>query len=78
MPQLRTFMNNTFILDEHRSTLVALKPMKVSRADHALHIEGGNIYVLGGMRFNPKGGAALPRWTSTRMPPLAAGRAGTP
>ncbi len=30
--------------------------MKVSRADHALHIEGGNIYVLGGMRFDPKNG----------------------
>lgn len=49
-------MNNTFILDEHRSTLVALKPMKTSRADHALHIEGNSIFVLGGMRFSKDGG----------------------
>jgi len=52
MPQLRTFLNNTFILDEHRSTLVGLQPMKTSRADHALHLEGDQIYVLGGMRFS--------------------------
>jgi len=43
-------------LDEHRSNLVALKPMKTGRADHALHIEGDSIYVLGGMSFKDNGG----------------------
>jgi len=51
MPQLRSFLNNTFVLDEHRSTLVGLQPMKTSRADHALLLEGDSIYILGGMRF---------------------------
>ena len=54
MPQLRSFLNNTFILDEHRSNLVGLQPMKTSRADHALLQEGDQIYVLGGMRFRNK------------------------
>ena len=49
-------MNNTFILDEHRSILVGLQPMRLSRADHALHLEGDLIYVLGGMRFSQEDG----------------------
>jgi len=56
LPSLRNFLSNTFILDEHRSTLVALQPMKTGRADHALHIEGDLIYVLGGMTFRENGG----------------------
>ena len=51
MPQIRSFLNNTFVLDEHRSTLVGLQPMQDSRADHAALLEGDTIYVLGGMRF---------------------------
>lgn len=51
-------MSNTFILDEHRSTLVALQPMKQGRADHALILEGDQIYILGGMSYKANGGQA--------------------
>lgn len=64
MPSLRMFMNNTFILDEHRSNLVALQPMKTGRADHALLQEGDNIYVLGGMTFHGSDGQQTGQVTS--------------
>ena len=51
MPLLKAFLNNNFVLDEHRSTLVALQPMRVGRSNHALHMEGDQIFVLGGMAF---------------------------
>ena len=56
MPQLRQFLVNTFILDEHRSNLVPMQSMKNARADHALHNEGDLIYVLGGVSYRDNGG----------------------
>ena len=55
MPLLKAFINSNFILDEHRSTLVALKPMSVGRADHTLHLDGDSIFVFGGMSFKQHG-----------------------
>ena len=52
LPTIKSFLGNTFTLDEHRSQLVALQSMHRARADHALHIEGDKIYVFGGMAFN--------------------------
>lgn len=51
LPQLRMFLSNTWILDEHRSNLVPLQFMKSGRADHALQLAGDTIYMLGGMSF---------------------------
>jgi hypothetical protein len=33
---LKIFLDNTFILDDHRSNLVPLQRMKQARADHAI------------------------------------------
>ena len=49
MPLIKSFLKNTFTLDEHRSQLVALQTMDEARADHALMIEGDKIYAFGGM-----------------------------
>ena len=52
MSLLKTFIDNTFILDDHRSTLVPLQRMKNSRADHAIiYQKTGHIFVFGGMGF---------------------------
>lgn len=51
LPLIKSFLRNTFVLDEHRSSLVALQLMKQGRADHGLHMHGDKIYVLGGMGF---------------------------
>jgi hypothetical protein len=48
---IKSFLKNTFILDEHRSSLVALQTMEQGRADHGLHMNGDKIYVLGGMSY---------------------------
>lgn len=44
-------MDNTFILDDHRSVLVPLQRMKHPRADHAVLYFKDHIYALGGMSF---------------------------
>lgn len=49
---LKTFIDNTFILDDHRSMLVPLQRMKNSRSDHAIiYQKSGQIFVFGGMSF---------------------------
>lgn len=48
-PLLKLISGNTFILDEHRQTLVALQKMNTGRADHAILYFKNNIYVFGGM-----------------------------
>ena len=48
MPQIKSYLKNTFTLDEHRSILVALQNMTTARSDHALIYFKGNIYVFGG------------------------------
>jgi hypothetical protein len=48
MPALKSFMRNTFTLDEHRSLLVAMQHMETARADHAMMLAKGIIYVFGG------------------------------
>ena len=48
---IKSFLQNTFILDEHRSQLVALQLMEQGRADHGLHMHGDKIYALGGMAY---------------------------
>ena len=50
-PVLKLFSQNTFILDENRSIMVALKSMNQPRADHAILYFKGNIYVFGGMSY---------------------------
>jgi len=45
---LKVFLNNTFIMDDHRSTLVPLKRMHSERADHGIIYNRGLIYVFGG------------------------------
>jgi hypothetical protein len=55
MPILGVFSRNNFILDEHRSVLVAKRQMERARSDQALHFYDGCIYVLGGMAANKKG-----------------------
>ena len=46
---LNMYSDNTFILDEHRSTMVALSKMTVNRADHALLYFKNHIYAFGGV-----------------------------
>jgi hypothetical protein len=47
---LKTFLDNTFILDDHRSNVVPLSRMKQPRADHAIiYQKSGHIFVFGGM-----------------------------
>ena len=50
---LRFFLDNTFILDDHRSTLVPLQRMKQVRADHAILYcrNSASIFVFGGMAY---------------------------
>lgn len=48
MPSLKSFIKNTFTLDEHRSLLVSMQHMGTARADHALLYSKGTIYVFGG------------------------------
>ena len=50
---LKFFLDNTFILDDHRSTLVPLQRMKQARADHAIlyYRNSAQIFVFGGMAF---------------------------
>ncbi len=49
IPVIDHFSKNTFVLDEHRSTLVPRQMMINSRCDHALHYFEDKIYALGGM-----------------------------
>ena len=51
MPQIKSFLKNTFVLDEYRSVLVAMQPMKHARADHVVLQVGEKIYNFGGMAF---------------------------
>jgi hypothetical protein len=46
---LKMFLDNIFILDDHRFTLVPLQRMKQSRADHAILYFKNTIIVFGGM-----------------------------
>lgn len=45
---LKVFLNNTFIMDDHRGNLVPLKRMISERADHGILYNKGLIYVFGG------------------------------
>jgi hypothetical protein len=45
---LKTYLKNTFTLDEHRSLLVANQNMNVARSDHAIIYFKGCIYAFGG------------------------------
>jgi hypothetical protein len=55
MPMIGVFSRNNFVLDEHRSILVAKRQMEKPRCDHALHFHDGCIYVLGGMNSKKNG-----------------------
>ena len=59
LPLLRMFVDNTFILDDHRSTLVPLQRMKKERADHAILYCKDLIYVFGGMSITPQTSSQL-------------------
>jgi hypothetical protein len=48
LPPLKSYIKNTFTLDEHRSLLVALQNMNTGRADHALIYFKDSIYAFGG------------------------------
>ena len=48
MPQPH-ILKNTLVLDEHRSFMVGLKPMKYARCDHAQFYFRGSIFAMGGM-----------------------------
>lgn len=48
LPLIKSYIGNTFTLDEHRSLLVALQSMNTPRAEFATIYFKGNIYVLGG------------------------------
>jgi hypothetical protein len=48
MAPLKSYIKNTFTLDEHRSLLVALQNMNTARADHALIYFKDCIYAFGG------------------------------
>ena len=48
---LKTFLDNTFVLDDHRTVMVPLQRMKQSRADHAVLYFKDHMYVFGGMSF---------------------------
>ena len=48
LPPIKSYLRNTFTLDEHRSILVALQHMKTPRAEHAILYSKGTIYVFGG------------------------------
>jgi hypothetical protein len=48
LPTIKSYLSNNFILDEHRSLLVALQSMNTPRAEFATLYFKGNIYVLGG------------------------------
>jgi Kelch motif len=50
---LKIFLDNNFILDDHRSVLVPLQRMKNPRAEHAILLFKDHIYVFGGMSFRP-------------------------
>jgi hypothetical protein len=50
-PTLKMFLDNIFILDDYRSTLVPLQRMSTERADHAMLFLRDQIYVFGGMNF---------------------------
>ena len=54
MKQLRSFVKNLFILDEHRSQLIPLQLMKEGRADHTLLFFKNCIYAIGGMNYAPQ------------------------
>ena len=49
MSLIEYFCKNTFILDEHRSMLIARNMMLEARADHGLHYHLGKIYAIGGI-----------------------------
>lgn len=48
LPAIKSYLSNTFTLDEHRSLLVALQGMNTPRAEFATLYFKGSIYVLGG------------------------------
>ena len=50
-PQTKEFLNEAYVLDEHRSILKPLNDMFYPRADHVVHKFKDNIYVLGGMAY---------------------------
>lgn len=52
---LKLFLDNAFILDDHRVTLVPIQRMKHARADHATLYFKDKIYVFGGMSSRADG-----------------------
>jgi hypothetical protein len=51
LPLLKYFVQNTFILDEHRQTLVPIQRMIQGRSDFAVIYRQNKIYIFGGMTF---------------------------
>ena len=64
LPALKIFLDNNFILDDHRSVLVPLHKMKQARADHAILLFRDHIYVFGGMSFRPASDSHIQSLTS--------------
>ena len=64
---LKSFLDNTFILDDHRTVLVPLKRMKFARADHAVLYFKDQMYVFGGMSFKKGSTTAIESLTSCEV-----------
>jgi hypothetical protein len=67
---LKAFLDNTFILDDHRSNLVPLQRMKHPRADHAIIYQKsscGQIFVFGGMAFKEGSSSRVQSIASSEM-----------